>query len=140
MGFRPPYGPLGGLNPRILAKITPKSTKNRQCEPTPCTKIALENDLGRSEGVSAPLFVSGGPGDHFFGLYRAQILIFHPFSATKRSGMPKIGGILWAPQRVSKAQRAKFGQKSKVTQNHPKFVPGNFGCPKRVKNRTFLQF
>ena len=126
--------------PLDLAKKSPKSTRKRLCEPTPRTPISLKNFLGRSEGVSAPLFVSGGPGDHFFGLYRAQILIFHPFSATTRSGMPKIGGILWAPQRVSKAQRAKFGQKSKVTQNHPKFVPGNFGCPKRVKNRTFLQF
>ena len=47
---------------------TPKSTKNRQYEPTLCTKSALKNDPDRSEGVPAPLFASRNPGDHFYGL------------------------------------------------------------------------
>ena len=73
------------------ARKIPKSTMNRLCEPTLCTKMAIKHVSGRSEGVSAPLLISAGLEITFMGVRGPKTAYFTEFQFQLGWTFPKWG-------------------------------------------------
>ena len=91
-GHGPTSGPLGGENRFHTPKIWPKSTPNPPRDPTPRTKIALNNSPDRSEAATAPHFEATVHRNTLSGLRSPEIAPSTHFQPKLVWVHPKEGG------------------------------------------------